>query len=89
MATRLINVHGTAALYDQIFDTLIAILNSDFASIQRFYPERGTNGELRLLGHRGFTADAAKRWEWVGVNTWTTCGEALRTGRRVVVADVL
>jgi len=53
-----------------------------------FYPERGTNGELRLLGHRGFSTEAAKRWEWVNSSTRTTCGEALRTGRRTVVSDV-
>ena len=43
----------------------MAILHSDFASIQMFYPERGTHGELRLLGHRGFSAEAVERWEWV------------------------
>ena len=53
-----------------------------------FYPERGPTGELRLLGHRGFNPEAAKRWESVLPETPTACGEALRTGRRVVVPDV-
>lgn len=88
IATQLITADGIEALYEQILDTAMAILQSDFASIQMFYPERGTNGELRLLGHRGFNAQSAKRWEWVGASTRTTCGEALRTGRRVAVADV-
>jgi len=88
LATQLIKINGIEALYEQILDTGMAILHSDFASIQMFYPERGTNGELRLLGHRGFTAEAAKRWEWVRPDTRTTCGEALRTGRRVAVPDV-
>ena len=88
LATQLIKINGIEALYDQILDTGMAIMHCDFASIQMFYPERGTNGELRLLGHRGFTAEAAKRWEWVRLDTRTTCGEALRTGRRVAVPDV-
>ena len=88
VSTQLITARGTEALYEQILDTALAVLHADFASIQQFYPDRGSNGELRLLGHRGFSAEAAKRWEWVGPATRTTCGEALRTGRRVVVADV-
>jgi PAS domain S-box-containing protein len=88
VATHLITADGIEALYEQILDTAMAILQSDFASIQMFHPERGTNGELRLLGHRGFNAQAAKRWEWVDSSSRTTCGEALRIGRRVAVADV-
>jgi len=88
VATQLIGADGIEVLYDQILDASMAILHSDFASIQIFYPERGANGELRLVGHRGFSVDAAKRWEWVRPTTCTACGEALRTGRRVVVPDV-
>ena len=88
VATQLITAEGIKAFYDEILDAAMAILHSDFASIQMFYPERGTNGKLWLLGHRGFNARAAKRWEWVRASTRTTCGEALRTGRRVAVADV-
>jgi PAS domain S-box-containing protein len=87
VATQLISADGTDALYEQILDAETAILHADFASIQQFYPERGTSGELRLLGHRGFSAEAAKRWEWVGLTARTSCGEALRTGGRVVVPD--
>ena len=88
VATQMINVHGTEAIYEQILDTAMAVLHSDFASIQMFYPERGAHGELRLLGHRGFSREAVERWEWVRPDMCTTCGEALRTGRRVAVPDV-
>jgi PAS domain S-box-containing protein len=88
VATQLINVHGMQDVYEQILDSAIAILHSDFASIQMFYPERGTNGELRLLGHRGFNAEAAKRWEWIYPAMHTACAETLRTGRRVAIPDV-
>jgi PAS domain S-box-containing protein len=88
IAIQLIDARGIEALYDQILDTVLAILNSDFASLQMFYPERGSGGELQLLGHRGFSAEAATRWEWVGRTTRTTCGEALRSRRRVAIEDV-
>src|SRR3954466_1907947 len=88
IATQRIDGRGIEALYEQILDTAMAILHSDFASLQKFHPERGSSGELRLLGHRGFSAEAVRRWEWVGLSTRTTCGEALRTRQRVAVADV-
>ena len=33
VATQLITAHGMEALYDQILDTALAILNADFASL--------------------------------------------------------
>jgi two-component system, cell cycle sensor histidine kinase and response regulator CckA len=88
LATQLINAQAMEALYEEILDTAVAILHADFASIRAFDPERGIDGELRLLSHRGFNATAAKRWEWVSPATRITSGEALRTGRRVAVPDV-
>src|SRR5438270_4792089 len=88
IATQSIDARGIEALYEQILDTAMAILRSDFASLQMFHPERGSSGELRLLGHRGFSAEAVRRWEWVGLSARTTCGEALRTRQRIAVADV-
>jgi PAS domain S-box-containing protein len=88
IATQLITASGIGALSDRILDTALAIMRADLASIQMIHPERGATGELKLLGHRGFSPQAAERWEWVGVDSRTTCGEALRTGRRVIVPDV-
>jgi PAS domain S-box-containing protein len=75
-------------LFDQILDSAVAILHADLASIQMIRPERGATGELKLLAHRGFSPEDAKRWEWVGSDSRTTCGEALRTGRSVMIPDV-
>ena len=88
VATQLITAQGTEALYEQILDTTRALLHADFASIQMFYPERGTNGELRLMGHRGFSAQTTALWEWVDPCNRSACGEALRTRQRVAVPDV-
>jgi PAS domain S-box-containing protein len=88
VATQLITASGMEALYEQILDTALSILHADLASIQMFHAERGTAGELKLLGYRGFSPDSAKNFVWVGPHKRTTCGEALRTRRRVVVPDV-
>jgi PAS domain S-box-containing protein len=87
-ATQLITAQGSRALFEQILDTAQALVHGDFASIQMFYPERGTCGELRLLGYRGFSEQAVKQWAWVSPSQKTSCAEALRTGRRIIVPDV-
>ena len=55
VATQLISASGMEALYDQILDTALGILHADLATLQMVYPARGTLGELKLLGHRGFS----------------------------------
>jgi PAS domain S-box-containing protein len=88
LSTKLIQADRVEILYEQILDAALAIAHADFASIQRFHPERGTDGELELLGFRGFNELAAKFWEWVSPVSRSTCSEALRTGQRVVVTDI-
>ena len=63
IANQLINARGTEALYEQILDAALAIMHSDYASIQTFHAEPGTHGKLKLLGYRGFSPQVAKRWE--------------------------
>jgi GAF domain-containing protein len=87
-STQLIREENVQALYEQILNAAVAIMRSDYASIQMLYPERGPGGELRLLGHRGFNPEAVRFWEWVRPPSQSTCGIALRTGQRVIVADV-
>ncbi|HZR21376.1 MAG TPA: PAS domain S-box protein [Verrucomicrobiae bacterium] len=78
---------NTDALYQKLVDAAAAIMRSDFASMQMFYPERGT-GELRLLAHRGFDPAAARGWQWVSRNSPSSCGEALRRKTRVLAPDI-
>ena len=85
----MIHEADTAALHEKVVDAAMAIMRSDFASMQMLYPERGQAGELRLLAFRGFNPQAAKFWEWVGVDlAGSTCGAALRAGRRVIAPDI-
>ena len=88
ISAQLIREQNVSALYEKIIDGAVAIMRSQFASMQMLYPERGKGGELLLLAFRGFNPQAAKFWEWVRADSESTCGVALRTGRRVIAADV-
>ena len=88
ISAQLIEQENVKALYEKILDAAVSIMRSDFASMQMLYPERGKAGELLLLGFRGFDPDSAKFWEWVRADSGCTCGEALRTGKRAIAADV-
>ena len=73
---------------ERIVDVAMALMRSDYASMQMLFPERGSGGELRLLAFRGFNPEAARFWEWVRADSKSTCGIALRDTRRVVAADI-
>jgi len=88
ISAELVREEDVDALYGKILDAAMTIMGSDFASMQMLYPERGTNGELRLLGFRGFNPQAARFWEWVRPDSGSTCAEAFRTGERVIVSNV-
>lgn len=85
ISTLLIQEGDIDALYHRILDAAIDLMHSDMASMQMLDHSRGA---LRLLAWKGFHPDSAACWEWVTVGSHSSCGEALRTGRRVVVADV-
>jgi GAF domain-containing protein len=75
--------------YGEVVDDAVALMRSDYASLQMLFPARGTGGELRLLAFRGFNPDAARFWEWVSADSKSTCGIALRTTQRVVAPDIV
>jgi PAS domain S-box-containing protein len=88
ISAEVIHTADVNALYEKFVDAAMSIMDSDFASMQMLYPDRGDAGELLLLAFRGFDPQAAKFWEWVRVDSQCSCGEALRTRQRVVVPDV-
>lgn len=88
VSTQLIQTANIDALYDKILDTAVTIMHADFASIQMLHPERGTQGKLQLLGHRGFNPQSAGFWAWIHPASRSTSGVVLRTGARVMVPDV-
>lgn len=75
-------------LYDKVLDSAVALMRSDFGTLQMLYPERGATGELRLLASRGLTPESVAYWEWVTPATLSACGAALSAAKRVVVPDI-
>lgn len=73
-----------ADFYQAIVDAAVSIMGSDFGSMQILRP----NGALKLLAHRGFSKQAELHWHTVSPTSHCGCGEALRTGHRVVISDI-
>jgi GAF domain-containing protein len=88
LANANLNPSGQSNGYQKIVDDAVALLRSDFASLQMLFPERGSGGELRLLAFRGFNPEAAKFWEWVRADSKSTCGVALLNKERVIAPDI-
>ena len=88
ISSQLISEENTEGLYEKILDAAVAIMRSEYGSMQMLSPDRGSGGELRLLAFRGFNPEAAKFWEWVRADSESTCGHALRTRQRAIAPDV-
>jgi GAF domain-containing protein len=88
LSAALVEEDNIEGLYQKILDGAVAIMRSDYASMQMLYPERGRGGELKLLAYRGFDRQAVRFWEWVGADSASACGVALRARERVTVPDV-
>ena len=85
ISTLLIREGDVDALYRRVLDAATDLMGSGMASLQMLDHDRG---ELRLLAFKGFDAAAAAGWQWVNVDSGTTCGAALRSGLRVIAPDV-
>jgi PAS domain S-box-containing protein len=77
-----------SALYAKLVEGAQSIMRADFASMQQLYPHQGEHGELLLLAHRGFSAEAVEFWTWVRTKSSCQCGRALASGKREVITDV-
>ena len=85
IATSFVPEGNLDVLYERILDAAIGLMSSDMASLQVFHPERS---ELRLLAWRGFRPQSAAFWQWVRLDSRTSCGLASAAGSRVVVPDI-
>jgi len=85
ISTMLISEGSNGAIYHHVLDAAIELMSADMGSMQVFDPERG---ELRLLAERGFHPESATYWQWVRLNSGSTCGMALSAGCRVIVPDI-
>ena len=84
ISTSLIQEGSLDALYDRILDAAKSLMSSDAASMQLLDSERN---RLRLLAWKGFHPQSAVFWQWVDLDSASTCGLALSAGSRIVVPD--
>ncbi|WP_395738015.1 PAS domain-containing protein [Prosthecobacter sp.] len=84
-SVRLIQQDNSSELHQHILDTAIAIMRADMASIQMYDEGEKT---LRLLGWRGFHPLSAAYWSTVGLDCFTSCGQALLQRKRTFINDV-
>jgi len=87
ISAELVTPDDEKGLYEKILDAAMAIMRSDFASLQAFADD-GEGGVLRLLANRGFSAQAEARWMNVTAANATCCAEVLRTWQRSIAPDV-
>jgi DNA-binding response OmpR family regulator len=85
ISSALIEDENNERLYEQILDAAMAIMRADFGSLQMLDAERSA---LRLLTWRNFNPESAQYWRTVSIKTATSCGSALRHGKRIIVPDV-
>ena len=85
ISTRLIREKDLNSLYREIVLAAMAIMRSDMGSMQVFDAARNA---LYLLASENFHAESRSFWEWVSVGEASSCGKALESGERILVADV-
>jgi len=84
ISSKLLQENKADELYGQILDAAVALMKSDAGSMQIVTAQN----ELHLLAYKGFDPESTKFWEYVGAASHSSCAEALRTRKRVVVPDV-
>ena len=82
-SSRLIPEQRSESLHAHILDAALALMKADAASLQILEGDR-----LNLLAYRNFHPDSAQHWQWVYIDSITTCGQAYASGQRIVLADV-
>lgn len=76
------------AVCEKILEAAVAVMRSQYGSLQMYLPEAGSKGELRLLSAWGLSPQDAEFWKCVQADSSCTCGQALRTGKRAVAENV-
>ncbi len=88
VSTRILVAGDARSLYDLIVETASSTLNADFATLHMLHPERGDEGELRLLASCGFCGAVVERFKWICASSSVFRSVASDTPRRTVIPDV-
>ncbi|MDO7842346.1 HWE histidine kinase domain-containing protein [Sphingomonas immobilis] len=90
ISIELIGEQDRVELCGKIVDAAIAITRSQFGTMQLLCPPddpSGNGGCLQLLCSRGLPPEAEAFWQVVSPAAHSSCTQALKTGRRAVIAD--
>lgn len=85
ISTQLIGADDADSLNHQLLDAAVSIMNADMGNMRLFHPEQS---ELQLLAWKGLDPEGAAFWEWIGLDSGSASGEALRLGKRVLVPNI-
>lgn len=85
MTGRVVTVSDRQQALDEILNASLEILQADFGDIQLFDQE---SQALVIVAQHGFEQSFLDKFHQVRADDDTSCGRALRYGRRVVIADV-
>jgi PAS domain S-box-containing protein len=88
VSTRILAAGDARSLYDLIVETASATLNADFATLHMLHPERGDEGELRLLTSCGFSGAVVERFKWICPSSPVFRSVASDTRHRTVIPDI-
>ena len=84
----LIGEQDRFALYGKIVDAAISITQSQFGTMQLLRKaDDGSGNGLQLLTSRGLTPQDKAVWEWVAPSAFSSCTQALKSGRRAIIED--
>jgi hypothetical protein len=83
LSLELLDEADESKLFGKLVEAVATIMQSEACTVQVFHPERVAAGKLQMLASRGLPPAGMKFWEWVRAASGCTCGEVLRTGRRV------
>ena len=88
ISAELIEPGDEDALYTKIVDAIAAIMRSDFATMQMLYPKRGDKGRTPPPGLPWTDSGGRESLGMGPLDTDSTCGQVLRTGKRAIASDV-
>lgn len=85
LATRMVGSDALPSMLDDILSTVVALQHADFGTIQLYAAETHV---LSIAAHKGFLPSFLEYFANVEAESESACGRALRTGERVIIADI-
>jgi PAS domain S-box-containing protein len=86
LSSQLLATRDLRAALDEVLDAAIALLDADYGNIQLYNPHKKG---LEIVVQRGFPQAFLDTFRLVRTEDDSACGRALRSGRRIIIEDVL